>query len=201
MSDMELQRKYILYLYKKVLFPFCGLSAGVRLRFVHSLKPGDRLLVYPVSGILGVIRRPRSVATLAEVVKNESRGHYSALQLKGISRVRIEKRRMITNGYYREIEESSVAQNDTVCDLLRKKAQELIFLINVDESDKLIHLLNFISDLHQLTDFVANYFVLQYERRYSLLNETDVMKRAHNLLSALDELIDEVQQRHKKETV
>jgi ATP-dependent Lon protease len=201
MGNMEQQRKYILHLYRKVLFPYCGLSAGVRLRFVHSLKPGDRLLVYPVGGILDMILRPRSVATLAEVVKNESRGHYTSLQLKGLSRCRIEKRRLITNGYYRVIEESAVSQNDTICDILRKKAQELIFLINVDESDKLIHLLNFISDLQQLTDFVANYFVLQYERRYSLLNETDVMKRAHDLLSALDELIDEVQQRHKKETV
>lgn len=198
---MELTQNNILYLYRKVLFPHCAISTGARQRFVHTLEEGDRLLVYPVKGIIDVLRFPGFVTTLAEVVKAEKRGKYTSLQLKGISRVHVEKRRLITTGYYYKLEEKSVSQDEGIFELLRKKAQELIFLINVNESDKLIHLLNFISDLHQLTDFVANYFVLDYNKRYTLLNELDAVKRARKLLVLLDELIDEVQRRHKKETV
>ncbi len=198
---MELSQHHILYLYRKVLFPHCAISTGARQRFVHTLGEGDRLLVYPVKGIFDVLRMPGFVTTLAEVVKAEKQGKYTSLQLKGISRVHVEKRRLITTGYYYELEEKAVPQNEGMFEVLRKKAQELIFLINVNESDKLIHLLNFISDLHQLTDFVANYFVMNYEKRYALLNELNAITRAKSLLTTLDELIDEVQRRHYKEKV
>jgi len=95
--------------------------------------------------------------------------------------------------------DEKVHVNADITEKLRKKAQELIFLINVDESDKLIHLLNFISDGVQLSDFIANYFILDYNERVALLNTTDVTSRINTLLQLLTMLIDNIQHKRRSE--
>ena len=74
-------------------------------------------------------------------------------------------------------------------DELRKKAQELVFLINIEESDKLIKLLGYIVDLAQMTDFISNYFVMDFRTRYRLYRQVDIQKRGEMLAETLDELI------------
>jgi len=96
------------------------------------------------------------------------------------------------------LEAQIIEPHNTINEELRKKSQELIFLINVEESDKLIKLLNYIFDLNQMTDFISNYFVMDFPARYRLYNETDTKKRSHMLLSELTALINRLTKKRKK---
>ena len=49
--------------------------------------------------------------------------------------------------------------------------------------------MNFLFELNQITDFIANYFVLDYKLRIELLNDTDIKKRSSKLLIKLNQLI------------
>jgi hypothetical protein len=96
------------------------------------------------------------------------------------------------------VENERTESYDAIMDDLRKKSQELVFLINVEESDKLIKLLNYIVDLNQMTDFIANYFVMDFRKRYRLYNEIGVKKRGLLLIFELSELISDMTKKRKK---
>jgi len=189
----------ILHLYKKALFPYCTITVRSRLKKFGKLSQGDRLIAQPVRGALDIVFNNRKLATLAEVLEVKSDGGFTMLHLKGLTRVRIIGGNSVFSGMYDEIPVTGNDRQERLREELRKKAQELIFLINVDESDKLIHLLNFIVNLHQLTDFVSNYFVLKYPSRFTVFNEIDVEKRGHILLGILDGLIVELKRKSEKE--
>lgn len=195
----------ILYSKKKVIFPFCNITMIVKQRrYAGQLKPGDKIIIYPVKNVCDYIRI-RGLAVLAEVVKSELSNNNYAVAFKGIKRVRIDKRRTMQECEFTEIDDKDTAGKE-VSEQLRKKSKELIFLINVDESDKLIHLLNFIPDAGQLSDFIANYFILNYNERVKLLNTTDSGERIHEILKLLNVLIDSINQKrentaHEKENI
>ncbi len=190
---------HIIYLSKKVLFPHCTITVELkRSRFLYTLKPGDKVIVYPVKKIADFILM-QGVATLAEIVKSELSNNKYTITFKGIKRVTIDKRHGIFQCSFTEIHERAIVTNE-VTEQIRKKSQELIFLINVDESDKLIHLLNFISDAVQLSDFIANYFILDYDKRVMLLNNCDVSSRIDVILALLNDLIKNVKQKREKES-
>jgi ATP-dependent Lon protease len=140
--------------------------------------------------------RLHNVGVLAEVLKVELLNKQYVVSFKGISRARVDKRHSLWTCSYTVIDEKAHI-NAEMTEKLRKKAQELIFLINVDESDKLIHLLNFIPDGVQLSDFIANYFILDYNERVALLNNTDVTARINTILQLLNLLIDNIQHKRK----
>ncbi len=190
---------HIVYLSKKVLFPHCTITAKLKhSRFFVTVKPGDKVIVYPVKKITDLILM-RGVGTLAEVIKSELSNNQYTVTFKGIKRVKIDKRHGIFKCSFTEIHEQAIVTNE-IAEQLRKKSQELIFLINVDESDKLIHLLNFISDAVQLSDFIANYFILDYDKRVMLLNNCDVASRIDVILALLNDLVNNVKQKREKES-
>lgn len=180
----------IFLLNKKVLFPHC--TTNVRLShspFSDSLKKGDKLIVYPIRNIFDILLIKRRVATFAEILELESSESKVSLHLKGISRIRVKKIRGIHEASFEVIESDNNSFDSELLKELRKKAQELVFLINVQESDRLIELMNFLFELNQITDFIANYFVLDYKLRIELLNNTDIKKRSSKLLVKLNQLI------------
>jgi ATP-dependent Lon protease len=184
-----MQQLTILYLHKKVIFPHCSLLAPVRGRRHENLQSGDRVLAVPFRNFLDLVMKRNIIATLAEVEELEKKKSLLAISLKGIARARLRKRVGFGAAEYEIIEETETGVMEATIDDLRKKSQELIFLINVSESDKLIHLLNFITNIHQLTDFVANYFVVNFSKRYRLHGEAQVGVRARLLIFILDDLI------------
>jgi len=180
----------IFILNKKVLFPHC--TANVHLRhsvFSESLKKGDKIIAYPIRNYFDFFLLKKRISTFAEITELESTNGRINIHLKGISRVRIDKIKGIHKASY-EIADSDAPNSDPeLLKELRKKAQELVFLINVEESDRLIELMNFLFELNQITDFIANYFVLDYKLRIDLLNETNIKKRSSRLLIKLNQLI------------
>jgi len=180
----------VFFLNKKVLFPHC--TTNVRLShstFSDSLKKGDKLIVYPIRNIFDILLIKRRVATIAEILELELDDLKINLHLKGLARVRVKKIKGMHEASYELINSDNGSFDPEILKELRKKAQELVFLINVQESDRLIELMNFLFELNQITDFIANYFVLDYKLRIELLNNTDIKKRSSKLLVKLNQLI------------
>lgn len=188
----------IFYSYKKVLFPHCGITVSIKRKWIaQRYAQGDRVIVYPVKSVRDYFSM-NNVGVLAEVLKVELSGSMYLLSLKGLKRVKILKRQGLWDCQYTEVDEIQTVKTD-MAEKIRKKAQELIFLINVDESDKLIHLLNYISDGAQLTDFIANYFILDYDERILLLNTIDVKQRITKIIALLTELITGIKKKRESE--
>jgi ATP-dependent Lon protease len=180
----------IFFLQEKVLFPHC--TTGIYLRhssFSKSLKKGDKILVFPIKNIIDILLIKKRIATLAEILEAGSDDEKITLQLKGISRARIKKFKSLHEAFFEIINYKIDNSDQELLKELRKKTQELVFLINVPESDKLIELMNFLFELNQITDFIANYFILDYKLKKDLLNSTDIKKRSNKLLIRLNQLI------------
>jgi len=184
----------LFYLGKKVLFPHCTISVSLKKSKLSSgLAAGDKIIVFPTRYFFDILFLRRRVSTLAEILEVEQTENHIRLQLKGLARVRVSKARGLHLARYNIIEPDIKAnKNSIIAKELRIKAQELIFIINVNESDRLIELINYLVDVSQITDFVGNYFVLDYTLRQELLNETDVYSRSIKVLKKLQELIEKI---------
>ena len=180
----------IIFLYEKVLFPHCTINVYLKhSSFSKGLKKGDKILAFPIKNLFNILLIKMRVATLAEITDIESDNEKIILHLKGIVRSRIKKFKGIHEVFF-EIINSKIDNSDQeLLKELRKKTQELVFLINVQESDRLIELMNFLFELNQITDFIANYFILDYKLKINLLNNTDTKRRSNKLLIKLDQII------------
>ena len=187
---METGSLNIFYLKKKVLFPHCSVTVRMRIsRHTLSLKQGDQIIVFPLRNITDLFRIKKRISTLAEIVSIEKENKSIRFQLKGLKRTKVTDLQHFHLAQYIIIPEAPAQQDSTLAKELRKKAQELIFLINVEESDRLIELMNFLIDLGQITDFISNYFVLDDKIRNELLNETDISERSRLLQTKIQQII------------
>lgn len=183
----------IFYLKKKVLFPHCSVTVRMRSsKHTLSLSAGDKIIVYSLRYFTDLILVKKRVSTLAEITSVEKDGKIIRFQLKGLRRVKVTSIRKFHQALYVEIPEDNAPQDQALTKELRKKAQELIFLINVEESDRLIELMNFLIDLGQITDFISNYFVLDEGMRSELLNETDISARSRLLQKKIQQIIEKI---------
>ncbi len=58
--------------------------------------------------------------------------------------------------------------------------------------------MNYIIDLNQMTDFVSNYFIMDFTARFRLYKEIDAAKRSLMLVSELSNLISRLTKKRKK---
>jgi ATP-dependent Lon protease len=187
---MNQEKAKVFFLYNKVLFPHCTINVSLKQSaFSDSLQKGDRIVAFPIRNFFDLLIIKRRISIFAEITELEKKNDRISLHLKGISRVRVKKIKGIHEAFYETIQSAVNNSEPELLKVLRKRAQELVFLINVEESDRLIELMNFLFELNQITDFIANYFVLNHKLRIKLLNETDVIKRSRKLLAILDQLI------------
>jgi ATP-dependent Lon protease len=192
----------IFYLKRKVIFPHSSITVVLKPSpLAKGIQAGELLIAYPVRTILDFILYRNRIATLAEVLTAEQRDDAVSLTLKGVSRVRLKKIISFRHARYGGIEYRKTAGLDELAEELRKKCQELIFLINVEESDTLINLMNFISNIDQLTDFISNYFIIDFRRRYRIYNELDTGRRIASILDTLYSLIEKITVRRGREAV
>lgn len=181
----------VFYLNKKVIFPQCSLNFVVNKSEASvSIENGDKIIAYPVGNYLDMLFfKKGKTAVISEVISVEEKNERIKLNLKGDARVGIKKFFDAGLAEYYLLEETGSAEAGEQIHELRKTAQELIFLINVSESDRLISLLNFLADPGQMTDFIANYFVVDFKKRYQLLKETDQHKRVMVLIKIMKKII------------
>ena len=184
----------LFYLKKKVLFPHCTITVTLgKSGFSSALKKGEKILVFSTRYFFDILFLKKQISTLAEISEITKTSNHINLQLKGIARARITKSMGLHLAEYHVIEpDPETNKNTKIAKELRIKAQELIFIINVNESDRLIELINYLVDVSQISDFIGNYFVLDYQLRLELLNETNVKERSSKVLSKLQELIEKI---------
>jgi ATP-dependent Lon protease len=196
---MKTGESRVFYVKKKVIFPRCSISVQLtRSPASEQLNTNDNIIAFPLNTYLDLLFYKRRMATLSEVTSIEPEKDRIRLQLKGLGRVRIKKMKNINLAEYEPVDDIAPPVPDSRFDELRRKAQELIFLINVEESDRLISLLNFLVDSSQMTDFIANYFVIDYKKRYRLLNEIRVVNRTKKLVVIINDLIGKMKNRFSR---
>lgn len=196
---MEQGTLQIFYLKKKVLFPYCTLNVFIKeTDETKEIKKGDKILAVTMRSILDLVWMRNRLATLSEVMEVQPDPGMMKIALKGISRARIIRINRHRRADYELLGPQKIDPHETKMETLRKKAQELIFLINVEESDKLIKLMNYIADPNQMTDFIASYFVMNYPARYRLYKEVDAKQRSLMLVSELSDLIAKLTKKRKK---
>ena len=180
----------IFFLHTKVLFPHCTINMHLKnSSFSSDLKKGDKILAFPIKNLFDILLIKMRVATLAEIMEVGNHNEKIIIYLKGIARARIKKFKGIHEASF-EISSSKIDTSDKeLLNELRKKTQELVFLINVPESDRLIELMNFLFELNKITDFIANYFILDYKLKKDLLNTIDIKNRSNKLLRKLNQII------------
>ena len=190
---MEAKNIKIFYLRRKIIFPNCSMPMVLNYSNITStLKTGEKILTFPVRSIFDIIFYKNKLATLSEILDIKIINKSVKLNLKGQTRVKIKKISRLQYANYEPIDETVNQNNESILEELRKKSQELIFLINVEESDRLIDLLNYLIDLDQMTDFISNYFVIDFNNRYKLYNEINYLKRSKKLITILNNLIEEM---------
>lgn len=198
---MNDKKTRIFYLKKKVIFPHCTLTVSVSAtNLTSALEQGDMIISFPVRTVLDLVFHRNRLATLTRIISINRTGNSVSIQIKGISRVRIKKITRFQFVEYEIINDPPASPPEEWIESLRKKSQELIFLINVDESDKLIRLLNYLTGISQMTDFIANYFVIEFPPRYRLFIELDVTARSEKILAMLDDLIEEIKKKREAES-
>ncbi len=190
---MNTVQSKIFYLKKKVIFPHCSIKVALGSSDTsREITKGEKILAYPIRSIADIILARNHIAVLSEIIEIEQKDERVTLELKGIARVKIIKIFNLNRAEYYLLRENDPDPMPEILDTLRKKAQQLVFLINVNESDKLIRLMNYLFNLSQLADFIANYFILDFKSRYKLLYESDVKKRSKKLIHKLELLIIEI---------
>lgn len=196
---MEQLRLKIFFLKKRIIFPYCSLIVFVRpTGESNAIRTGDRVLAYTIRSTIDVLWYRNRTATLSEVTDVQADEKAVKIFLKGLSRVSLKRIIKYKLAEFEPIGSLAVYARDSMLDELRKKAQELVFLINIDESDKLIKLLGYIVDLAQMTDFISNYFVMDFRTRHRLYRQVDIQKRGEMLAETLDELIRSMTIKRKK---
>jgi len=196
---MEPRRAKIFYLKKRVLFPYCTLPVSLRPSDQsNAIHEGDSILAFSITSIFDIIFHQGKMATLAEVTEIERSDQKVTMKLRGLARAVVQKIVKFTNAEYLLFEAPRDDLHHTTIDELRKKCQEVIFLINVPESDKLIQLLNYIVDPDQMSDFIANYFVIDFKTRYRLYRETDPVRRSRMLINELSKMIQKMTANNKR---
>jgi ATP-dependent Lon protease len=197
---MTQYRLQIFYLKKRVIFPFCAMKVELGASpSSRKIQKGDKIITLPVRSLLDILFSGNKIATLVEVNNAEEQNKTVKLEVKGLSRVRIIHVSKFKEALFEVITEEEPRMPHELMDSLRKKSQELIFLINVDESDKLINLLNYLININQLIDFISNYFVLDFRGRYGLFNELDLARRGEALLAILTDLIKKLNEKRTTE--
>jgi len=131
------------------------------------------------------------IATLTEIIEIEENNDKLRLKLKGIERVTLKKINRLQIALYEKFTYHEPENITILRELLIKKSQQLIFLINVNESDRLIALVNYLQNTSQAVDFIANYFILDFKKRFNIYYQLDVKTRLDLVLSEIEELIHE----------
>ena len=196
MTDSNLK---IFYLRKRVLYPHCTLAISVPVSDgSRNIAKGDRIIAFTIRSVLDILMYRNRIATLAEVAETAADEQSVKMTIKGISRVRLKRIVKYRYAAAEPMEPGNSEPNEPTGGELRKKSQELIFLINVEESDRLIKLLNYIVDLDQMTDFIANYFVMDFRDRYKIYTTADTRERSLLLISVLSHIIKTMTTKRKK---
>jgi len=179
----------MIYMYNRYLFPRCTIDIPVRYAGDRTLHQGDKIVLYTVTNLLNILFPVGRIVTLAEVVSIKENKGIQMAEVRGEKRAVIRTRVRFQSARVTETSHIHTENPEDLVDLLRKKSQEFVFLIDIQESDRLIYLMNFIYGIDDITDFISHYFVIDEKKKRVLYRETDPGKRGALLEQFLDAMI------------
>ncbi|HOU85180.1 MAG TPA: hypothetical protein PK158_10085 [Spirochaetota bacterium] len=182
----------------KVIFCGCNMDIPASRFGKKTFSRGDRFLFVPYNCLIKKIFKLNYLAVLCEITGEKNSADKIIYEVKGLHKVVIKKYKN-NSAYFEEIFPGINRKTENVVGSLRKKAQEFVFLINTEESEKLIYLMNFSNDFSEFSDFVTNYFILNYKDRIRIFLERDLYKKYLMLHAMLDKLIIKTQKRILRE--
>jgi hypothetical protein len=165
-------------LYTRYLFPRCSVKIPAQLSGGYVLKKGDIVIVHTPRPFPFNFYSSSRIATESEVMSVFTDDGNIIAEVKGLRRVLISIKNEFGEAYYTDLPDHPDIKDDDVTERLRKKAQEFVFLVNVSESDRLIYLMGFMNGIHEITDFVSHYFIIDRKKSGVLYRETNSYKRA-----------------------
>jgi hypothetical protein len=165
-----------------------------------DLTEGQKVVVYPITSAYSFFMARGKIATLAVVTHAVEKSGTPMVELRGERRVRILSRKKFAWTKIAEIEPALCENIEDRGERLRKKAQQFVFLININESDRLIYLMNFIHGTGDISDFIAHYFVIDNGKKSRLFREIDTCVRSELLEKYLDEMIMKLTETRSGET-
>lgn len=182
----------IVYCHDRYLFPRCTIELPEKGRWRADLKEGEKVVIYTFTGLRGLLCARGRIGTLATVLSRVEGKGTVMFEVRGEKRVRITKRYSLRKAFCAGIPVTLPDDHEDRSERLRKKAQEFVFLIDIPESDRLIYLVSFIQGLHDITDFIAHYFVVDPARKRILYNLPVTDERSAALERFLDAMIEEL---------
>ena len=182
----------VVYCHDRFLFPRCTIELPEKGRWRSDLKEGEKVVIYTFKKPWHLLRLKGRIGTLATVLSRAEGKGTAMFEVRGEKRVRITKRYSLRKAFCEEIPVTLPDDHEDRSERLRKKAQEFVFLINIPESDRLIYLVSFIQGLHDITDFIAHYFVVDPVRKEVLYNLPVTDERSAALERFLDAMIEEL---------
>jgi ATP-dependent Lon protease len=182
----------IIYLHNKILFPHGTIQISSTPSNGIQLKVGETLLIYTFRSVFGVLNYKKRIVTVAKVTKEINAAGDPMVELKGIGRARLSRRLKLNEGTFIYIAHDKIDGAEELADKIRKMAQQFVFLIDIPESDRLIYLMTFITQLNELIDFISHYFITNQKKKWKLYTELDLEKKSLLLLSILESMINEV---------
>lgn len=185
----------IIYLQKKILFPHGTLQVHTNSAKGGKLVKDETVLVRTFRGIFSLYGVRKPLVTVAKVTRELDSSGIPMVELKGMGRAYIKNKRTMHWGTYKTLSYAPTSNAELRADTIRKKAQEFVFLIDIPESERLIYLMTFITQLNELIDFVAHYFITNNRKKWLLYRELDLTRKSSRLIHILDELILEVQKK------
>ncbi|MDA3898918.1 MAG: hypothetical protein PF637_00210 [Spirochaetes bacterium] len=185
----------IVYLHKKILFPHGTLQIHAHSVKGSVLKPGETILVFTIRSFLDIFFTRKRYATVAKVTHDINSTGLPMVEIKGMGRATIESRESLYLGVYRKAESTPLHNAEFFADVIRKKAQEFVFLIDIPESERLIYLMTFITQADELIDFISHYFITDFRIKWRIYNQKSRQKRADMLIIKLNKLISDVRKK------
>lgn len=185
----------IIYIHGKILFPHGTIQVHAQPSRGIPLKVGETVLVFPIRSFLAPLFYRKRLVTVAKVLKEINSAGVPMVELKGLGRARLDSRKQIYQGSYVRVFLPKIRDAENYAERIRKKAQEFVFLIDIPESDRLIYLMTFITQLNELIDFISHYFITNSKQKWRLYTELDLRKKSELLIDILDSLISDVHKR------
>ena len=196
MSQTDFMESFAEYHFikEKIIFCGCNMELPASCFGKRTFSRGDRFLFIPYRKFFKKLFKLSYLAVLCEITGEKKSEDKVLYEVKGLHKVVIKTYKK-DSAYFEEVLPVMNRKIENISGSLRKKAQEFVFLINTEESEKLIYLMNFSNDFSEFSDFVTNYFILGYNDRFRIFSESDVYKKYLMLHAMLDKLIVKTQKR------
>ena len=188
----------IFFLNKRVIFPNTSTHLYIDISpSSQDISVGDTIIFAPVNGILSLFYTKKKFGSLCRILDKQELTSQIKLKIVCKDKVAITKVDNLKNATYSRLNEKNTP-NNPVIEKLKKRSQELIFLINIKESEKLIELLNFAIDSVKMIDFISDHFITKFSHRYKIFNSDTIENRATLVLNHITKIVNKINKSAEK---